>query len=339
MGIDSPSLQHPLISALHHLHFSLAAFTFHLTAKEIIELPGYKGSAFRGGFGHIMKKVCCLAPGGKPCENCQLPKTCAYAYIFETPITDPCAAPIEATNLPHPFVLVPPLTPCEIIPSGEALSFGLTLIGKGVEFLPYFIYAFDELGRRGVGRGRGRYHLESVTDVFSHKEIYNNKTQTLTSDFTIKEFADILAESASHEGEQTVTLQFITPARVMNRERISNELPFDLLMRSLLRRASLLAKIHCGQTWELDYAAILDAARSHVRITQQKLRPQPWQRYSNRQKQRMRFDGFIGEVAYEGNLALFLPFIRLGHYIHIGKNTTFGMGKYEIQEQWQWQEQ
>jgi hypothetical protein len=276
-----------------------------------------------------MKKVSCVLPPGQCSQNCQLGNQCAYAYIFETPQDGTANAGITATNLPHPFVILPPLSKREIIHAAEPLSFQLTLVGRGIDFLPYFVYAFDELGRTGIGRGQGRYQLEHVTDNFSSNEIYTRLTKTLTSAFTTKQFSDLVAETQAWN-LKTIALQFITPTRILDRDKTSYQLSFELLMRGLLRRGSLLGKIHCGQAWPLDYGAILEMARTQVRLTHSDLRDHSWERYSNRQQRRMRFDSFIGSVHYEGELAPFLPFILLGHYIHLGKNTTFGMGKYEI---------
>ena len=40
--------------------------------------------------------------------------------------------------------------------------------------------------------------------------------------------------------------------------------------------------------------------------------------------------GFVGSITFEGDLKGFLPFLLLGEYIHMGKGTSFGLGKYEI---------
>jgi hypothetical protein len=39
------------------------------------------------------------------------------------------------------------------------------LIGKAVDYLPYFILTFSELGKKGIGMGRGKFVLEKVEDL------------------------------------------------------------------------------------------------------------------------------------------------------------------------------
>ena len=56
-------------------------------------------------------------------------------------------------SAPHPFILLPPLEDDRVDEPGERLEFGLTLIGKAIDFLPYFIYTFEELGNMGLGSG------------------------------------------------------------------------------------------------------------------------------------------------------------------------------------------
>ncbi|MDI7261613.1 MAG: CRISPR system precrRNA processing endoribonuclease RAMP protein Cas6, partial [Thermodesulfobacteriota bacterium] len=33
---------------------------------------------------------------------------------------------------------------------------------------------------------------------------------------------------------------------------------------------------------------------------------------------------------FEGDFEPFMPFLLLGEFIHVGKGTSFGLGKYEI---------
>ena len=45
----------------------------------------------------------------------------------------------------------------------------------------------------------------------------------------------------------------------------------------------------------------------------------------------MNLGGFAGEIEYEGDgIDEFLPLIAAGELLHMGSNTSFGLGMYEI---------
>jgi len=55
-----------------------------------------------------------------------------------------------------------------------------------------------------------------------------------------------------------------------------------------------------------------------------------WERYSQRQQQKMTFGGVMGTLQLNGDLTPFLPLLQLGQWLHVGNKTTFGMGRYTI---------
>ena len=55
-----------------------------------------------------------------------------------------------------------------------------------------------------------------------------------------------------------------------------------------------------------------------------------WERYSARQETRMKMGGILGRVTFSGDLTEFMPYLLLGGHLHVGKGTSFGLGKYEI---------
>ncbi|MBI5167535.1 MAG: hypothetical protein HY998_07330 [candidate division NC10 bacterium] len=142
-------------------NFKLACFELTLEAKEPLFLPPYKGSTLRGGFGHAFKKVAC-ALREKECGECLLKSKCVYAYVFETPPPEDTQILRKYPAAPHPLLIEPPLDNRRSYQTGEALVFNLVLIGRALDYLPYFIYAFNELGRIGIGKGRGKYQLRDV---------------------------------------------------------------------------------------------------------------------------------------------------------------------------------
>ena len=78
---------------------------------------------------------------------------------------------------PHPFIIEPPLERKRIYKPEEEFQFGLTLIGRAIDYLPYFIYTFEELGRMGIGKGKSGYDLISVES--NGDRIYDSQTKTL----------------------------------------------------------------------------------------------------------------------------------------------------------------
>jgi len=80
---------------------------------------------------------------------------------------------------------------------------------------------------------------------------------------------------------------------------------------------------------DLDFRGLIEEAKG-VKVQRENLHWFDWERYSNRQEIRMKMGGFTGAITFEGDFEKFLPFLLLGEHIHVGKGTSFGLGKYEI---------
>ena len=300
--------------------FSFLPLTFTLKALTPIRLPAYKGSTFRGAFGATFRRVVCVIKKGN-CQGCLLKERCPYSYVFETPVPEGASKMRKYPYAPHPFVLVPPLEDRERYEPGQQIVFSLTLIGKGIEYLPYFLYTVQEMGKAGIGKGKGRYTLEGVRER-DGREIFSEGQIKVPRPTSWKELLQ-------GEPPEEVTLRFITPLRVRYGERLSNELQFHILFRALLRRISLLFFFHCGGELELDFRGMIERSKG-VEVRKSSLRWHDWTRYSHRQRSRIKLGGLLGEVTFRGDLEEFWPFLLLGEHIHVGKGTSFGLGRYEV---------
>jgi len=303
-------------------------YRFTIEAVETLSLPYYKGSTFRGGFGSTFKRIVC-ALKKKECIECMLSAKCIYAYVFET-------TPYENSDImgmkkyekiPHPFIIEPPIDTSRIYEAGELVAFSLILIGKATEYLPYFIYTFDELGKIGIGKYRGKYTLKRVEINGEVQYSSENKTIKYIDNQNISLPEDFLFGRYS---EKTITLQFLTPVRISYQRRLTGDLRFHILIRNLLRRINLLHYFHCDKTTPLwDHRYLINKAEDIV-TTKNILRWWDWQRYSTRQKEKMKMGGVIGQIEYTGDLEPFIPVLKAGEILHVGKGTSFGLGKYEI---------
>lgn len=318
-----------LENPLHH--FKFAKFLFLLRALENISLPAYKGSTLRGGFGHAFKKVVCVNRE-RVCNTCLLKEKCVYSYVFETPPPSDAQKMRKYPYAPHPFVITPPLEEKRQYREGEILCFELTLIGKSTDFLPYFIYTFDELGQIGIGRGRGKYKLEELRTSINKnggETIYSSADKILRQNVQPMGLNEILPHFSRLSASNILTFRFITPTRLKFDGKLSETLEFHILLRNLLRRLSLISYFHCGEELDLDYKSLIEESLD-IRVKTSNLRWVDWERYSNRQDTKMMMGGFTGAITFEGEFEPFLPFLLLGEYVHIGKGTSFGLGKYQI---------
>jgi CRISPR-associated endoribonuclease Cas6 len=299
-------------------------FRFQLKVKNELSLPSYKGSTLRGGFGIAFRRINCVNRKVDNCHACTLKNKCVYAYVFETSPHENSQKLKNLREIPRPFVIEPPQETKRFYHQGELLEFNLVLIGKAIDYLPYFIYTFRELGQKGIGKGRGKYELYRVYDS-SSKSIYDCESDTIRNISSKGIFEKM--DSFEHNG--SLSLSFITPTRIKFEKDLVVKPEFHILLRSLLHRLSALSYFHCGMELKVDYEELIYEA-SRVKTKDSNLKWVDWERYSSRQDSRMKLGGFVGDITYNGEIKSFLPLLLLGQATHIGKSTTFGLGKYEI---------
>jgi CRISPR-associated endoribonuclease Cas6 len=181
----------------------------------------------------------------------------------------------------------------------------------------------------GIGKGKGRYQLEEVRAIQVGERvetIYSGRDKTLHSKFREIHIQDL---QSFHISRSTLDLNFVTPTRLKFDGRLSMSLEFHILIRNLFRRISLLSYFHCGEELNLDFKGMIENSKT-IKVQKENLSWFDWERYSNRQETKMKMGGFIGSITFEGDYEKFQPFLLLGEYIHVGKGTSFGLGKYEI---------
>jgi len=312
-------------------------YTLTIEAVNALYLPYYKGSTFKGGFGSMFRRIIC-ALKRQDCLDCMLKSRCIYAYVFETP--PPEGASImnmhKYEKIPHSFIIEPPeaksggagAKESEIIAPETLIKFNLILIGKAIDYLPYFVYTFDELGKIGIGKGRGKYRLKEVRLYNNGTLVYSENDRSISKNVepALIEILDFIPSDKIDD----ITLRFITPLRMKYNRDLVVIPEFHILIRHLLRRLGLLYYFHCGNnesSW--NHREIISHAQT-IKIVSSSLRWFDWQRYSSRQNTKMKLGGLVGEITYRGNLKPYITILRAGEILHAGKNTSFGLGKYEI---------
>ncbi|HWP57257.1 MAG TPA: CRISPR system precrRNA processing endoribonuclease RAMP protein Cas6, partial [Candidatus Acidoferrales bacterium] len=136
--------------------------------------------------------------------------------------------------------------------------------------------------------------------------------------------------SAEEAPDERLTIEFVTPLRVVYRERLATDLTFQVLLRNLLRRVAHLSYFHCGgDPSAVAFKEWIELAQG-VRTARRELRWFDWERYSSRQRTAMRLGGLVGRVTFTGRLGPFRALLAAGEVTHVGKGTSFGLGRYRI---------
>jgi hypothetical protein len=312
-------------------YLETATLHFVLEAVDSLILPVYKGSTFRGAFGTALRKISCQT-GAEGCRTCHLRGSCDFFYIFVTPPPEGIAEKRYAEATPHPFLIEPPLEEKDFYEPGEQLGFSLVLIGRGIAYFERFVEAFMEMGKAGIGKkqkSKGRVRIREIRSSAGANFLNNGRSAPAFSTRRLPLLSDV-----GGEGSQLfpvgLSLFFVTPTRfcIDNQPVSERDFTFELMIRNLIRRISLLHDYHrIGGPSLPDLNEIILSA-ADIRIVHNDLEWYDWDRYSSRQDTRMTLGGFVGRIELSGISKEIITLLQAGEVVHVGKNTLFGMGKY-----------
>ena len=294
-----------------------------LKTNEKSKLPNYKGSMLRGVLGQTLKKVSCVSKRSQ-CIECKNNYSCPYTAVFFSIDKNDNDMLSKVETIPNPFVILSPMDQKTHYDEGEELRFYLTLFGKAMSYIHYFIHAIAEIENLGIGADRNKFKIVHVTDTITGERVLENGIYKICE-------AKGHIFSPKIINMHQITICFDTPLRVRDEGQLTQNISFHLLMRNVLRRIAMIYEYFIDDVFEVDYKSLLEDAKKiktkHMNLTWVKM-----QRYSSTVNKKISIGGVKGRVTFEGDLAPFLPYIYLGEITHIGKGCTLGLGHYRIIE-------
>ena len=253
-------------------------------------------------------------------------------------------------DVPRPYVLRAPsangrdsVRPVGYAP-GQTLEFGLATFGRALSQFPYALLGIEEMGRRGVGEARrGLFRLDEVWAdnplAGSQDAIYrrarDGTVRTPALPIDAAQVAEEAATLAAHGGDRRLRVEFLTPTRLIERDRLVKPEMFNLraLLARLLERLRALFGRYSGDgsTDEAVSARPFDAAEllslaDTVRVTERRLVWRELFRGSGRHGRMVPMGGLLGEVVLEGELGPLVPWLVWGTLVHVGKDAAMGNG-------------
>ncbi|RME05475.1 MAG: CRISPR system precrRNA processing endoribonuclease RAMP protein Cas6, partial [Anaerolineae bacterium] len=285
----------------------------------------------RGALLGVMRRAVCAGDPDDPAHVAVCP-VCWLAAANERP-------GVERRG----YALVPPLGVPEVLEAGDPFAFHLTLFGDAIRYLPYFLLAIPEVGRVGVGPGRGKFALRRVWAERLNADdwaVLKEGETTVTPPPQSGDHADVLA-AAQHmlpslqTGQGRLTLRFHTPLRLIHQGRLLKAPDFGVFFARLLERLDHLAVQHAAGTPRPPEAReALGSAADRVRLVEDRTRWVEVSSGSRRTNRRTWLSGLVGSAVYTAPPAIWeqlLPWLLWGQIAQVGKDTPKGNGFYAIE--------
>jgi hypothetical protein len=227
---------------------------------------------------------------------------------------------------------------------GESFEFELILIGRALEFIPYFVLAFRELADVGLGLNRGRCTLDvveelglsspvsgrlsSVAFVYSAEDQLFRSVKGIDSSEWIESRIREL-QPAIHNSQSAIRISFLTPTFIRVDGQVIREPEFHHIFKRLRDRINALSTFFGDGPLDVDFRGLGERSQKIRRVAARF----EWidrARTSAKTGQRHELSGFVGDATYKGELDEFLPWLVLGEPTHFSRFTAWGHGRFEI---------
>jgi hypothetical protein len=320
------------ISLTHPMHdFTARHFSFLCEAINPIRLGAQPGTAIRGGLYHAMIQM--FSPND-PIPNVPL---------------DPVRALLAAEDdnnargrdVPRAFSVEPPPSYIQI-DAKQRFSFGVSLFGRADSLMPYLFRAVPEMGKAGIGAGRGKFRLIRINET----NPLNNSSRVIMQHQRVHEpFLTIthqrIREEARIRRSDEVTLNFITPMRLIEDGRLVHKPKLGTLLMRLIDRAQALDEHYSPlpevsatrERWRMEWERIREIGQQIDEIGPT-MDATEWVNIESFSRARGRstpIGGFIGKARWQIHSPEVLIWLLWGQSLHVGKNVAKGDGYFKVQ--------
>lgn len=275
---------------------------FSIIAQEKSILPAYLGSTLRGAIGHVLRN-----------------DTEACHYLYDNRRLDK-----KRKEVLNPYIIVPPMIGKKIFDKNDILNFDMLFIGDGAKYAKNVIDALSSQCELRLGVRRNKFIFDKAVHKTDQRVIWQNRT------FYQAAMRKIPLIYKTLDNVESVTIKFITPLRRRRNNELLKDIDFSSIIRNITYRIKSLTGRYGGwiDTEKMEHIQKLS---SKIIITKKDIELVNMERYSNRTNEKMDFGGLMGSMSFHGDLSLFVPWLYAAQILHIGGNTTFGMGCIEVE--------
>ena len=285
-----------------HFVLPILPLKISLVSLEEAHLPEFMGAMLRGAVGDAL-----------------LSNREALTYLYDNRKLSG-----NQEDIVNPIVFTVPQLDDTIFHRGESLCFEILLLGDAARFSYALVKALQDVGQLAMGAWGHPFRLMKVTHSTDRRVIWQKGI------YHPEAARSVLLPHRTLQDVKAVSVRICTPLRIRRDGALLETIDFLTLIRSITRRIEALTARYGGfvDIKEIERLRALAAEGVTVR---ENLRIKEQSRYTNRQNKKLEFRGLEGSVRFAGDLTPFVPWLYAAQTLHIGRNTTFGMGQIDVE--------
>ena len=297
--------------------FDIRYVKLHFALKMVEDsyLPVNKSSALRGGMGEMLLRSCCV--GKRKCEECDFKEECIVQRILYSKME---IQPSFMTSGDSVGYVIECEDYREEIEKGDVLKFQLIIFGKTIVYFSQFLDAFYKLGMQGIGKHHARYVIAEIKNTKGETILKGNDIDM--SRYNVMLLRDYVEYRKKRQKEISL-IKFKSPLTLKHNGEFIDKFQIDAIMKALSRRIYIL---NCFEG--IDEGAEAFEGDDLPGEGEESHRSVRVRRYSNHRDLGMTLRGIEGELRLSEVSEKAMEYLFAGEITHIGKNTSFGFGRY-----------
>lgn len=301
--------------------FDIRYVKLHFTLKIIEDtvMPRYKASAIRGGMGEMLLRSNCIRD--RRCEYCDFESECIVRRTMYSKMEIQPEFMSSGDSVGY-------VTECEDyreeFREGDELTFNLLLFGKSIVYFSQYLNALYALGVNGIGKDHSRFQIISVRNTMNKDLLKGNDINM--AEYKVVTIEDYVAYRRRQIAKRRLIgeIKFRTPLTVKYRGEEIREFDIEPIYEAAKRRVYML---DCFEGIDSD---VMEHKPEMPKVIGEDHHKASMRRYSNHQESAMMLHGIQGSLTLDEIPDEMLDVLLAGELMHIGKNTSFGFGRYRI---------
>ena len=309
MNTDTLILQEYLQVKYIKLHFTVEML-------EDTYLPVNKASAIRGGMGEMLLRINCISD--RNCEKCEFEDECIVRRVMYSKMR---IQPAFMTSGDSVGYVVSCEDRNERYMAGDPLEFDMLMFGRMAVYFGQILQAIQYLGYFGLGKNAAHFKVVRLTNS-RREEILDGQNVNM-SRLQLMSIADYVAYR-KRKSTHINKIVFRTPLTLKLKGELQSQFDIQAIGEAIERRIYML---NCYEG--IGTGRIVLEGHIPKQISQY-VKPVSVERYSSTHDQKIRLSGLCGDITIEQPDEIMMELLLAGELIHIGKNTSFGFGKFSV---------